>query len=79
VAEILQFIRPSDSFGPEVLDALGKAYDMTLAALQDGGQPDVVREVIARRIIKAAKKGQHDPAVLCAIALAAFNSDKLVR
>ena len=46
---------------------------------KDVGQPDVVREVIAKRILKAAQKGEHDPAALCAAALAAFNSENLLR
>lgn len=52
---------------------------MAIASLHDIGQPELVREVIARRIIKAAQKGERDPAKLCAVALAAFNSDRLVR
>lgn len=36
----------------------------------------IVREVIARRIIATARKGERDPAKLCGIALAAFDSDK---
>jgi hypothetical protein len=79
MAQILQFIRPTDAFGPEALIVLGKAYDMALEALHDVGQPEVVQEVLAKRIIKAAKKGQNDPAALCAAALSAFNSDELAR
>jgi hypothetical protein len=79
MAQIVKFLRPSDSFGPEALEVLGKAFDMAIAALHDSGQPDAVREVIAKRIIKAAQKGERDPAKLCAIALAAFDSDKLIR
>ena len=47
--------------------------------MHDIGQPELVREVIARRIIRAAQKGERDPAKLCAVALAAFNSDRLMR
>jgi hypothetical protein len=79
MAQIVQFLRPAESFEPEILEALGKAYEMAIAALHDIGQPTVVREVLAKRIIRAAQKGEHDPGALCAIALAAFNSDKLVR
>jgi hypothetical protein len=50
-----------------------------LASLQDRGQPKAVREVIARHIIKAAQKGQRDPAKLCADALSTFNSGDLFR
>jgi hypothetical protein len=56
-----------------------KAYDMALESLHDFGQPEVVREVIAKRMIEAAQKGLLDPATLCADALSAFNSDRLVR
>ena len=52
---------------------------MALVALHDMGQPEVVREVLARRIIKAAKKGERDAAKLCAVALSAFNDDRLMR
>jgi hypothetical protein len=79
MAQILQFVRPTDAFDPETLEALGKAYDMALAALRDIGQPEIVREVLARRIIAAARSGERDPAALGAIALAAFDSDKLIR
>lgn len=79
MADILQFIRPQTAFDPEFITLLGKAYDMAIAALHNVGQPDVVREVIAKRIIKEARKGERDPAKLCAAALTAFNYDSLVR
>jgi hypothetical protein len=79
MGQILEFLRPTDAFDPEVLEALGKAYDMALAALHDVGQPKVVREVLARRIVKAAMRGERDPAKLCATALSAFNDDRLMR
>jgi hypothetical protein len=75
MGRILEFFRPNESFDPEAVKAIGKAYDMAIAALHDRGQPDIVREVIARRIIKAAQKGELDPAKLCAVALSAFNPD----
>jgi hypothetical protein len=77
--QILQFLRPTDAFSPEAIKVLGKAYDMAIASLHDVGQPEVVREVIAKRIIEAAQRGQYDPAALCATALAAFNCDNLMR
>ncbi len=79
MGEFAEFLRPADVFDPEVLKTLGKAYDMALAALHDIGQPEVVREVLARRIIRAAKKGECDAAKLCAVALSAFNDDRLMR
>jgi hypothetical protein len=79
VAQILQFLRPADSFSPDTIQVLIKAYDMAMASLHDRGQPEVVREVIAKRIIEAAQRGLVDPASLCADALSAFNFDKLRR
>ena len=40
--------------------------------LQDGGQPDLVREIIAKRIIEAAEKGERDPVRLRDAGLAAL-------
>ena len=39
------------------------AYDKVSKSLHDAGQPDIVKEVIARRIISLAKKGERDPAL----------------
>jgi hypothetical protein len=44
--------------------------------LQDGGQPDLVREIIAKRIIEAARKGERDPVRLRNAGLAALGYDK---
>jgi hypothetical protein len=38
-------------------------------ALDDMGQPKIVLEIIARRIIEAAKRGERDPARLVEAAL----------
>jgi hypothetical protein len=75
VAQIVQFLRPADTFSPDAIEVFIKAYDMALESLNDFGQPEVVREVIAKRIIEAAQRGVVDPAALCADALSAFNSD----
>ena len=42
-----------------------EAYDRALAALRDGGQPDIVQEIIARRIIEAAPRGERNLDRLC--------------
>jgi hypothetical protein len=39
---------------------MGEAFDAACKALHDRGQPTVVYEVIARRIIAAARKGERD-------------------
>lgn len=49
-----------------------KAYDTAMYSLDDLGQPEVVREVIAKRIIEAAQRGVIDPDLLRAHALSAL-------
>jgi hypothetical protein len=79
MAQILEFLRPTEGFEPEAIEALGEAFDMAATALHYAGRPKIVRETIARRIIEAAQKGERDPAKLCAAALSVFNSDEVVR
>ena len=75
MGQILQFIRTNDALTPEDIQVLSRAYEMAIESLHDVGQPEVVREVIAKRIIDAARRGHDDPAALCAAALSAFNPD----
>ena len=60
------------NFGPEDIAALSAAYEKARRALHDKGQPDIVNEVIARRIIRLAKTGERNPERLAASALAAL-------
>jgi hypothetical protein len=62
----------NDSFDADATRAMGEAFDAACLELHDKGQPVVVREVLAKRIIAAAKEGERDPAVLCDAALKAF-------
>lgn len=67
-ADILPFLYGS-YFDPQQVDAMGKAYDHARAALHDSGQPAVVQEVLAKRIIAMAMTGERDPDKLCECAL----------
>jgi hypothetical protein len=58
---ILAFMHPGTVFDDEATRLLGEAYDAVCTDLQDTSQPDIVREIIARRILEAAKKGERDP------------------
>ena len=60
VAKILPFLPPYTTFDAEAVGKLSTAYELALAALHDAGQPESVREIIARRIIELAKKGELD-------------------
>jgi hypothetical protein len=63
------FLITAGFFGPEVA-AMSEAYDAALKALHDTGQPKIVREIIAERIIAVAKTGERDPVRLRKSALA---------
>lgn len=57
-------------FEPEAIAAMSEAFEAACELLRDTGQPLVAREVIARRIISAARFGERDPLRLRAAALA---------
>ena len=59
---------------PETVDILTRAYEKARRSLHDKGQPNIVQEVIARRIIAAAQSGERDPDKLCEAALIALGN-----
>ena len=66
--EIVPFFRDS-GFDAEATQALGKAYDIACRSLHAKGQPPVVQEYLAKKIIESAQRGERDPDRLAAIAL----------
>lgn len=60
------------AFSPEILQAMATAFERALAQLRDSGQSDVVKEVLAKRIIDLARHGETDPTRLCDGALKAL-------
>jgi hypothetical protein len=61
-------------FDSETLRVLIDAYDKVCKSLHDTGQPPIVTEVIAHRMIALAKAGERDPDRLCAGALMALGN-----
>lgn len=57
------------AFDAEGTAILVSAYEQAIRSLGDSGQPDLVREIIAKKIIAAAMQGERDPTRLCASAL----------
>jgi hypothetical protein len=57
------------AFDPEVIAAMSEVLDAACEKLGDTDQPEVAREVIAGRIIAAARLGERDPARLLEAAL----------
>jgi hypothetical protein len=62
VVSILPFVRRAGTiFDDNATKIMGEAFDSACKELHDKGQPQIVYEVIAKRIIDAAKKGERDP------------------
>ena len=57
------------AFGPEATAAMGEAFDAACDELCAVGQLQVVRKLLAERIIATALKGDLDPAHLRSVAL----------
>ena len=77
VASILPFVRKADAvFDDRVTKIIGDAFDDACKELHDVGQPAVVLELIAKRIIDAAKNGERDPLRLRNAGLAALGLDQ---
>ena len=62
---IIPFLRRANAvFDEDALQVMGAAYDSARKALDDLGQPEIVREIMALEIIHAAKAGERDFDVL---------------
>ena len=73
LGSILPFIRKSGAvFDDYVTEAMGLAFGTACKELHDRGQPQIVYEIIARRIIEAAKNGERNPTELVRAGLAAL-------
>jgi hypothetical protein len=64
---IRHFLNDKGSFGPEDLDARGKAFAAALAKLGLNDRTDPMVEMVARRIIRAALAGERDTITLAEI------------
>jgi hypothetical protein len=65
VASIRAFLKPSDgAFDDHATRAMGEAFEAARKKLHSAGQPQIVFETIAARIIAAASKGERDPICL---------------
>ena len=69
-ARVIPFFRDV-SFDPDTTHIIGQAFDSACEELQDIGQSDLVKAIVAKRIIAIAKTGERDPRQLCKRALKA--------
>jgi hypothetical protein len=70
-ADILPFLK-GRVFDAETALVMGAAYDKARAMLHDQGQPHLVQEIIARRIIDIAATGERNPDELARRAMQAL-------
>jgi 4-hydroxy-3-methylbut-2-enyl diphosphate reductase IspH len=61
---ITQFL-DGHKLDPATTRVIGVAYDMTRAALRLADRSDLINEVVAKKMIEAAKAGESDPDQLC--------------
>ena len=64
---IRSFLGDNRAFGPQHIDAMGKAYTAALAKLGLNDLKDPVTEIVARRIITAALAGERNVITLTEI------------
>ena len=57
---------------------MGDAFAEACRELHDKGQPPIVQEVLAKRILNAVRRGERDPERLREAALSAIKPNKLV-
>lgn len=72
MGSVTDFIPKEEAFDAETTAIVCAAFDRACRALHDTGQPEIVREVIAKRIIEFAGHGERDPDKLCQTTLASL-------
>jgi hypothetical protein len=72
---ILRFLDSNSVFGPDDLRAMTAAFDSALTKLGLKDRTDPATELVAKRIIALAKRGERDPVKLCEGALSFLNDD----
>jgi hypothetical protein len=65
------------AFDDEATLVMGAVFDQACNSLRDFGRGIEVRDIIAKRIIEAAKNGERDPAQIYQKALRAFSIDEM--
>ena len=76
MVSILPFVRKAGTvFDDNATKIMGEAFDSACKELHDKGQPEIVYEVIAKRIIDVARKGERDPVRLRKAGLTALGLD----
>jgi hypothetical protein len=74
MAQILPFPHRGGIFDPDATSAMGQAYEKAIATIEPAAESQfVVRELIAKRIIRMARNCELDPDQLCTSALSGIS------
>ena len=76
MASTLPYISAKADFDDEATRLMGEAFDAARASLDGQEEPELFYEIIAARIVEAARKGERDPIRLRDIGLAALGYKK---
>jgi hypothetical protein len=68
------YLDSGSPFKPEELKAMTAAFERAILALDLKNRPDLTLPVIGAAIIRLAKQGEFNPAVLCERAVAALGN-----
>jgi hypothetical protein len=71
MSSILPFLSSDVAFDDATTRAMAAAFDAACKDLHDKGQPAIVREIMASRIIEAATRGECDVERLRNVAISA--------
>ena len=66
------FTRERSDLDDGLTKLVGQAFDAACRELHDRGQPPIVQEILAKRIIDAVRRGERDPERLRDAALSAL-------
>jgi hypothetical protein len=61
---IYRLLRKDVSFDPETIEAMHSAFEKVCAELDLNSKNDPAAEIVAMKIIEAAKAGERDPATM---------------
>jgi len=60
------------AFEPKLIEAMGQAFEAVCSGLELTKRDDPLRDLVARKIIECAQRGEHDPVRLARIVLSAL-------
>ena len=66
----------SAAFDPAAVTALTNAYEAACASLRLIDRTDPLAEIVAKKIIEHARRGERDPSRLCAVVLKELQSKR---